>query len=298
MRPHSASSLLSHNEGTISRLVLVTLDSCRYDTALHARTPFLDSIAELRPARAHASFTLPAHTALFHGYPPTIVDDPNSYNPQKCSVMRLMPQYLRLNKAGSDARGTIPGDNLLDGLRRSGFRVVGGGGVRWFSTQQLRSYFDSFMYLGPNYGSDEFGLPLWEEEDFILRRSRDLSDLVGESERWFLFINAAETHAPYMTSDMTLIEKQRRYSKFRNGKGLLPNDSNCRQLMRNLKDLQTAALEDVDSRLQTLFERLARPFHFMITADHGECFGEDELWGHVFSHPTVLNIPMWEGYFE
>ena len=52
-------TLLDHN------IVVVTVDSCRFDTAQRARTPVLDGIGDLRTAETYGSFTLPAHAAIF-----------------------------------------------------------------------------------------------------------------------------------------------------------------------------------------------------------------------------------------
>jgi glucan phosphoethanolaminetransferase (alkaline phosphatase superfamily) len=30
----------------------------------------------------------------------------------------------------------------------------------------------------------------------------------------------------------------------------------------------------------------------MVTADHGECFGEDGLWGHAIYHPKIMHVPL------
>jgi arylsulfatase A-like enzyme len=44
--------------------------------------------------------------------------------------------------------------------------------------------------------------------------------------------------------------------------------------------------------LPELIEALPRPLWLVIMADHGDCMGEDGLWGHSFYHPKVMEIPM------
>ncbi len=59
---------------------------------------------------------------------------------------------------------------------------------------------------------------------------------------------------------------------------------------------QAAALRYADAELAPLCDllsarRITRPTVLIVCADHGDAFGEDGLWGHRLSHPTVLNIP-------
>jgi arylsulfatase A-like enzyme len=39
-------------------------------------------------------------------------------------------------------------------------------------------------------------------------------------------------------------------------------------------------------------DSVGRPTLVVICGDHGECFGEDEHWGHGFYHPKVMEVPM------
>jgi hypothetical protein len=36
---------------------------------------------------------------------------------------------------------------------------------------------------------------------------------------------------------------------------------------------------------------LPKPVHVFILADHGECFGEEGLWGHSFYHSKIIEVP-------
>jgi hypothetical protein len=59
---------------------------------------------------------------------------------------------------------------------------------------------------------------------------------------------------------------------------------------------QAASLRFADQELAPLCEallarRFQRPTVLILCSDHGDAFGEDGLWGHRLSHPTVLNIP-------
>ena len=71
--------------------LLITLDSCRYDTYKAAETPNLDKIGSVHKAYAPGNFTLPSHIAMFSGFMP---GDPKSkidyVNPKVKRVWKLV----------------------------------------------------------------------------------------------------------------------------------------------------------------------------------------------------------------
>lgn len=275
-----------------NRLLLITLDSCRFDSAQQAKVPFLSEIADLKPAAAHGTFTLPAHVALFNGYFPLSTHDRSSP-----STLRLLPKAQRENQNINSARGTLEGQNWLEGLQRLGWKTVGAGGMRWFKSATLRIGFDEFIYRGPEYVPEDRDIPEWAAGDFILNDVEYLTSQVESSDKWLLFINCAETHSPYLCRG-ALLNHQRELSAYRNGKKRLPKAAEVDRLMIELHNAQVAAVEEVDSKIRRLFSRLPTPFHFVITADHGEAFGEEGYWGHVHSQAEVMSVPIWEGYYE
>jgi membrane-anchored protein YejM (alkaline phosphatase superfamily) len=59
-----------------------------------------------------------------------------------------------------------------------------------------------------------------------------------------------------------------------------------------LHQAQISAVEHLDTIMGDFFSRLTKNTFVIITADHGEAFGEDGFWGHGIYHPTVMNVPM------
>ena len=57
-------------------------------------------------------------------------------------------------------------------------------------------------------------------------------------------------------------------------------------------DAQCAAAEFLDRRLPALFDGLPGETIVVLTADHGECFGEDGYWGHGINHPMAFEVPL------
>ncbi|MCJ7774484.1 MAG: hypothetical protein MUP22_15275, partial [Desulfobacterales bacterium] len=54
---------------------------------------------------------------------------------------------------------------------------------------------------------------------------------------------------------------------------------------------QKACLEYIDVNLASLLESFAES-NAIICADHGDCWGEDNLWGHGMHHEKVLEVPL------
>lgn len=279
----------------VSRVVVITLDSCRLDTALECRPPFLNSIALLQPARAQSTFTLPAHLALFHGFPPITQSGAPLRN--RSWVLSHLPLSRRWAQESLDDIHVSRGANLVTSLANTGYKTVGAGGMRWFEPPILREGFDKFHYWHPERTMDDSGLPFWADEDYALQHWQTLSSEVTDAARWMLFVNAAETHAPYMCTG-ALLETQRSLSEYRNGKRPLPASPSTDSLMLALHEAQLDALRCADLRIRQLFQSLPAPFHFLVTADHGEAFGEGSVWGHVYGGASVMNVPLWEGLYD
>lgn len=278
-------------------IVLVTVDSCRFDTAIRAATPVLDAIGDLRRGETYGSFTLPAHAAIFGGFLPNVREEPlRDFYSKECR------QLWRLGRARRPARPRhlllLPGADIVAGLREHGYRTIGAGGVRWFSSGHFPALFDEFHYWGPrNDATDKFAPR--EAADFALSHAEHLIRRAREAGRFFLFVNAAETHAPYTTgeeaAEAEVYPVLRRWSSCWNGAARLPRTEQARRDMEMLHDRQIAALEVVDSRLGRLLDGLPGPLLVIVCADHGEAFGEDSLWGHDFPAPSVMEVPLWIG---
>lgn len=279
-------------------VVLVTLDSLRFDTAAEAEVPHLAALGPLRRASSYGSFTLPSHAAIFGGFLPNVTEEP-----QWDFYSRERRQLWRLSRARHQARPRtstlLRGDTIVEGFAAAGYRTVGAGGVRWFSSGHFPALFDAFHYWGPTGdGTDKFAER--RSGDFALDHVEKLADEVAGTERCFLFVNAAETHAPYTrgAGDAYDAETQRvvrAWTGSWNGGESVPSDAAARRDMARLREAQRIALEDVDRKLGLLFESLPRPAVAVVCADHGEAFGERGWWGHNQPVPEVMQVPMWIG---
>lgn len=292
---------LNHKEHNVR---LITVDSCRYDTAKKANTPNLDEIGELKEAETSGSYTYPAHLAFFLGDLPRIVDQPREYLPGFTQVWRS----LGARKLGEDRTTLFHYDakNIIEHYQAIKHNVQGFGGVGFFNTYNpnntLPSLFDNFTFYGSR-GSlppdekmprDEKSLPLGNIDN-ILEETR--------KEPYFLFINSPETHIPYdiPTTNVddkfkdliirTFDEHKKKQKYSQENLPFTPEE------IWYLKILQITALEWIDQQIGRLLSQLPSnyPTITIVCGDHGEEFGDNGRFGHAHPDKTVMTVPVWSG---
>lgn len=103
--------------------------------------------------------------------------------------------------------------------------------------------------------------------------------LAGLHQPWLVFVLFLETHYPYM--------------------GKVPLGQGGKATQR-AKGAQREAIEYLDQQLGRLFDAI-KSAHVLVTADHGEMFGEDGSYGHdprpecALIHPKLLEVFLVEG---
>lgn len=275
-------------------VLFVTLDACRFDTTQIAHTPFFDSLGGFRMARTHGDYTFPAHMSFFMGYLPSSVSG-HSFEPYYNSDVKQLWRLSSGRQRPTETCGIVlNGMNILDGYRNLGHYVIGSGGVRWFRHQALTGLFDDFRFYGKTDLNSVFQFR--HEDEFPLSHQAELINMI-EDKKYFMFLNCPETHVPYDIGTGALV------------RGLEPLIDECKSIwgfkfskeqlldvgysdLRIMHNAQVAALEAVDGKLKSLVDALPTPLLLVITADHGECFGEDGHWGHGYPHKTVMEVPL------
>lgn len=281
-------------------VLLITLDSCRYDTAVRARTPNLDRLGQVHRAETTGTFTLPAHVAFFTGLTPALTDDHHRLGPLEYDTL------WRSTAARPSQRSTavsFAGRVLMDHYRRKGFRVIGAGGVTFFDPDEpanwLPGLFDEFRYFGRANRTASRTRVQNRDESLTLSHVGELRDVCTGSERFFLFANCPSTHVPYTTplsrlDDRTTDLLERLYL-LHDSKAVEPGAFSADE-KEALHRMQARALEWADRQLGRLFDELAhREPLVVVCADHGEEFGEDGRYGHGHPHPSVTTVPLWSG---
>lgn len=285
-------------------VILVTLDSCRYDVAASAHTPNLVKLGPLLKAESPGTYTLPAHAALFNGFLPRPVSGPLTLGGNSVDTIW---RSAAARPSKRHAAVAFDGPTMMAHYSGKGYRVVGAGGVTFFDASDpangLPRLFPEFNYFGrpsralvtPEARVADRG------EDLPLAHTRMLADLCLEAERFFLFVNCSSTHIPYTTPFSPLTKRnkellQRLYQLHDSQQNASDDDLLTAEDIEVLLDMQRCALEWADTRLGDLFSRLeARCPLVVACADHGEEFGEGGRFGHAHPHPTVATVPLWCG---
>ncbi len=259
-------------------VLLISLDSCRYDTFLAAHElggiPHLGGIAPLHRAIAPSYFTYGSHAAFWMGFTPGVVGSDEPWlNPKAGKLFRM----AFAGHAGRDGEQSfqLQGANLVEGFRRQGYRTIGSGAVAWFNTESetgavLAAPFERFHFAGNTWS-------LGAQLDWI---ESEMASTPPE-QPLFVFLNVGETHVPYWHEGASWERWPSPCVPF-GGPDCSASESRLRQ---------RACLEWVDQQLGPLLNRFMGAT-ILACADHGDCWGEDGLWEHGISHPATLTVPM------
>jgi hypothetical protein len=251
-------------------VLLVTLDSCRFDTFESSRCPIFRALGPLHKAMAPATFTFASHAAMFMGFTPGAPERLEPFvNPKFGKIFRMVG-------VGFGGKGTdfirLQGRNIIDGFKRKGYATIGTGAAPWFdparpTSMQLIESFEHFFYPGDKWS-------LRRQLDFVAGK------LPPDGSPAFVFMNIAETHIPYWHEGAPWD---------RNVSPCIPfadtNDAaECRRR-------QKACLEFVDDAFGPLLSAFSAATT-VVCADHGDCWGEDGLWDHGIHHQKVYEVPL------
>ena len=252
-------------------ILFVTLDSCRYDAFVEAKTPNLSKIGPLVRAQAPSHFTYASHAAYFMGFTP---GDPLRREPY------ANPKYGKIFRMGGGGDPgvvapymTLKGRNIVDGLKNKGYRAIGSGAVNWFNPEQPtgRVLTDDFDVFGYAPGANVKKQIKWID-DALAQVKPDAPP--------FVFLNLAETHVPYWHEGAP-------WNRGYNPSVPFGNNNDAAEARRR----QIACIEYCDAALVPLLERFADGT-VIVCADHGDCWGEDGLWAHGVSHAKTLEVPL------
>ena len=276
----------------LHNLVLVVLDSCRWDTWQRAvdggACKHLGRLGLAERRYSYASWTAPSHYNLLTGLLP-------HRSPSGVFASEVYKdEYL----AYAERLGTeVDFGKLLPELWLPGFLR----GIGYETGARV-----SLPVLNPRTGINR---------DFdsyrLMPKHNDMSALLDSvhfsAERpAFWMLNVGETHYPYVRAG--------------EDPGLLPHISGVHGVakrlssgaglvsaaeapgffemdgMASLHERQVSVLKGLDRCFEQLFDSVPKDTWVVVTADHGELFGEDGFFGHgPIAHNKVLEVPFVEG---
>ncbi|MFJ3922057.1 STM4013/SEN3800 family hydrolase [Streptomyces sp. NPDC090022] len=256
-------------------LLLVTLDTLRYDVAEHlaaqGRIPHLAAhLPGGRWERRHApgNFTYASHQAMFAGFLPT----PAAPGPH--------PRLFAARFAGSETTAgrtwVYDAPDLVSALAEAGYRTVCIGGVGFFNRQPPLGSVLPGMFQESHW-EPEFGVASPTSfEAQVARAERVVAEQPPER-RLFLFLNVAALHQPnWFHLD-----------------GATPDAGDTWHS-------HAAALEYVDRHIGRLFAAMSRRRRCfaIVCSDHGTTYGDDGYTGHRLGHEAVWTVPYAHFFLE
>ena len=269
-------------------LVIVILDSLRYDTWLAAPPSSLAAIGPVQRRFSYATWTAPSHLNLLMGLLPHT--SPSQVYASEYYKQDFLRYRERLGIGDMEYRSLLPSLFLPTLLRSLGYST---------HARVSMPVLNPFTVL--NHDFDSYAL---------MPSHNDMAAIVGElrfsPERpSFWLLNVGETHYPYSFPGAPT-------------GAVLPHISGVHGVVKGLDALragseqaadfftpaalaelhgrQVAALEYLDTVFAGLLERLPANTWLIVTSDHGELFGEDGYFGHgPIMHEKVLEVPFLEG---
>ncbi|MDE0891315.1 MAG: sulfatase-like hydrolase/transferase [Planctomycetota bacterium] len=277
-----------------NNFIIVILDSCRWDSFMQAEAKFPGQLGKVEKRYTYASWTAPSHYNLLtgllpHTTPPNVYaseyykDDFLNYNQRlgaegvefsKMVPGLWFPEFLRNHMGYSThARVSLPVLNQKTGINR---------------------FFDSFQLMDSH--NDMRAI---------------IPTMTFDSERpSFYLLNIGETHYPYATPE----EKENDWPRISGVNGVFKHldtqiDENGNLMHQDdapaffdqdkldqLKERQVDTVRYLDKVFEELYDHVPENTHIVITADHGELFGEMGYFGHgPIMHDKVFEVPFVEG---
>ncbi|MFH1998932.1 MAG: sulfatase-like hydrolase/transferase [Planctomycetota bacterium] len=277
-----------------NNFVIVIFDSCRYDSFMAAAPKTIMKLGAVEQRFSYASWTAPSHYNLLMGLVPHV-------SPARVYASEYYKEdFFRYNKRlGSDG---IDFGKLVPEL----FMPIYLQNELGYRTHAKVS----LPVLNPktpiNRGFDTFRL---------MDKHNDMAAMLDEmtfpeDRPSFYMLNVGETHYPYAlpTEDMKSLNLPHisgvhgvfKHMEDHIEGGALKNEKppeffDEKQLIY-LKERQINAVKYLDQVVERLFNMVPKNTWIIVTADHGELFGEEGYFGHgPIQHNKVYEVPFIEG---
>jgi hypothetical protein len=269
-------------------LVVVILDSLRYDSWLEADAENLKVLGQVERRWSYASWTAPSHYNLLMGLLPH-TSPPEVYASEyyKQDFLRYSE---RLGVPGMEFRSVLPSIFLPTYLHN----VLG------YRTHAMVSMPVLNEHTVINRDFDSYAL-MPSHNDMAAMVDRIHFDPERPS---FWLLNVGETHYPYAlpgedASKWPHISGVHGVFKKLDSEPGAGGESSDEffdaTALRELHGRQVEAVRYLDGVFARLFDKLPPNTWVIVTSDHGELFGEDRYFGHgPIAHEKVYEVPFVE----
>lgn len=240
-------------------ILIIVLDSLRYDVAVETNTPNINNLIKMYQSYSDKWVKVYAQATY------TLPAHVSMLNGGMFPCDYHLPEPYGRNQALFSVEGKTKRTGIFKMKRPSGicsyfatkgFKTIGIGGVSWFNPENENSTFWKGMF------HEYYWMPCFSENYLDgFRQQIELLKNIEFLENNFIFINVSATHEPFME-----------YGNSKKGQG--------------------KALQYVDKYINNLLHLVTTPVKMIITSDHGNCFGEDGMWGRGFYHEKIMEVPM------
>jgi hypothetical protein len=271
----------------MNSIIFIVMDSCRFDSFAAAKHPNIDRLGDAEKRFSYASWTAPSHYTYAMGLMPhkspsgvmasEVYKDEFAHWRERCGVPEIA------------FRDFLPQLSLPKALKDLGYRTVAKVSMPVLNKYTaLHHFFDDYKQM-PHHN--------------------DFSGMVDEidceeDDPHFYFLNLGETHYPYMLSGEDLPRVSGLHGVLKDMDG----DNAARLATAGVKDFftperfeslhqqQSKCVEYIDGLIGDVMDVVPKGTHFIVTADHGELFGEGGYFGHgPIMHEKCFEVPFVEG---
>jgi sulfatase-like protein len=275
-----------------NHFVIVILDSCRYDSFMAAESKVIAKLGKVEKRYTYASWTAPSHYNLLTGLLPHT--SPTNVYASEYYKEDFFNYNERLGAKGIEFAKMVPG-LWFPGLLRN---TLG------YKTHARVSLPVLNPKTGINRDFDSFQL-MDSHNDM---RSMLPTMTFGDERPEFYMLNVGETHYPYAKPD----EDSSMWPRISGVNGVFRkmNDQIDKDhpdfkeefqffdqdKMDQLRERQIDTVRYLDGVFEELYDMVPKNTHIIVTADHGELFGEAGYFGHgPIMHEKCFEVPYLEG---
>ena len=291
----------------LNHLIVITLDSCRHDSFMAAEP---DNIAQLcggldkvQPRYTYASWTAPSHYNLLTGLLPHTSPEKVYASEYYKEDLYKFKDRLGVPEAGFEAM--IPHLWLPTFLKKKGYETNAMVSLPVLNPATgVNKDFDTFKLM-PKH--NDMMAMLDEMEAHYKRPSKGMK---GNTPQFYM-LNVGETHYPYGLPDEDKNDLPhisgvngifRKLDRQIDEQGNLVSDHEAGDFMDMdmIEKCRQRQINTVRYLNETVFPRLydmvPKDTWIIVTADHGELFGEAGYFGHgPIMHDKVFEVPYLEG---
>ena len=291
-----------------NHLLVITLDSCRWDSFMAAEPSNIarlcGGLENVERRFSYASWTAPSHYNLLTGLVPHVSPEKVYASEYYKEDLYKFKERLGVEEAGFEAMS--PHLWLPSYLKAKGYETNAMVSLPVLNPATgINNDFDTFKLM-PKH-NDMLAMLDGMEEHMKTRESKGLK---GNTPQFYL-MNVGETHYPYALPDedkndlphisgVNGIFKKLDNQIIEEGNLVSDNESGNWMDMDQIEQCRERQIKTVKYLDEVVFPRLydmvPKDTWVIVTADHGELFGEAGYFGHgPIMHEKVFEVPFLEG---